>query len=82
MWHELMALAVVAACSQQPAQEPPLAPRAGQDPATASVPTVHETVVVTASRAQEQLISAPATLTVVGADAIARSPSPTYADLL
>jgi outer membrane receptor protein involved in Fe transport len=74
MWHQLIALALMVGTLQQPPAEHPPSPQ--------DLPTFHETVVVTASRSQEQLINAPAALTVIGADAIARAPSATYADLL
>jgi len=41
-----------------------------------------EEVVVTASRAETSLVNAPATMTVIGADAIATSPAQNFGDLL
>ena len=41
-----------------------------------------ETVVVTASKTEEKLVNAPATMTVIGADAIQSAPSQNFAELL
>src|SRR5688500_2389932 len=45
-------------------------------------PTVDEIVVVTASRHQEQLLNAPATMTVLTDDVIGRAPVQSITDLL
>ena len=44
--------------------------------------TYHERIVVTASRVEEALIDAPATMSVVTSDTIERSPGQNYGDLL
>jgi outer membrane receptor protein involved in Fe transport len=62
----------------QSAQQPP-----AQPPATPQQPTVYEEqVVVTASKVEQQLVNAPATVSVVTADVIASTPSTNYAELL
>ena len=60
----------------QPPAPPPDSPGAGagdaQPPPTeadASRPTYKETVVVSASKTEQQLVNAPATMTVIGAEA-------------
>ena len=45
-------------------------------------PTYKETVVVSASKTEQQLVDAPATMTVIGARALAVAPSNNYGDLL
>jgi len=45
-------------------------------------PKFEETVVVSASRAEEKLIDAPATMSVITADAIATAPTQNFAELL
>ena len=57
---------------------PPQAPPAS-DPKD---PTYKETVVVSASKTEEQLVNAPVTMTVIGAKAIEASASTNYGDLL
>ena len=78
-----MALTVVLATSsvalaqtgtQPPPQQPPPQPT---DP-----PVYEEQVVVTASKIEQQLVNAPATVSVVTADVIASTPSTNYAELL
>ena len=58
---------------QQPAQ-PPTQPE--------EKPVYEEQVVVTASKVEQQLVNAPATVSVVTADVIASTPSTNYAELL
>lgn len=45
-------------------------------------PTYKETVVVSASKTEQQLVDAPATMTVIGARALSVAPSNNYGDLL
>lgn len=45
-------------------------------------PGYKETVVVSASKTEQRLVDAPATMTVIGASALAVAPSGSYADLL
>src|SRR5688500_819468 len=59
---------------QQPPPQPPTPP--------AEQPVYEEQVVVTASRVEQQLVNAPATVSVVTADVIASTPSTNYAELL
>ena len=51
-------------------------------PVTREVPASDEVVVVTASRREEQLINAPATMTVITEEAIANAPSQSLTDLM
>jgi outer membrane receptor protein involved in Fe transport len=60
--------------TQQPPPQPPTPP--------AEQPVYEEQVVVTASRVEQQLVNAPATVSVVTADVIASTPSTNYAELL
>jgi iron complex outermembrane receptor protein len=59
---------------QPPPQQPPTPPE--------ELPVYEEQVVVTASRVEQQLVNAPATVSVVTADVIASTPSTNYAELL
>src|SRR5262245_26627781 len=45
-------------------------------------PKYEETVVVTASRTEEKLVNAPATMTVIGAQTIQSAPTQNFAELL
>jgi outer membrane receptor protein involved in Fe transport len=60
--------------TQPPPPQPPTPP--------AEQPVYEEQVVVTASRLEQQLVNAPATVSVVTADVIASTPSTNYAELL
>jgi outer membrane receptor protein involved in Fe transport len=85
-----LVLAVGAASAAQARQTPAPAPPTGaQAPAqggtAASVPTdptYSETVVVSASKTEQQLVDAPATMTVIGPRALEVAPSGNYAELL
>jgi outer membrane receptor protein involved in Fe transport len=68
------AFAQQAPAEANPAQE--------QQPKPAELPTYEETLVVTASRAEERLVNAPATISVIGAQAIESAPTQHFADLL
>jgi outer membrane receptor protein involved in Fe transport len=63
---------------------PQAAAAGGQKPAesAAADPTYAETVVVSASKIEQQLVDAPATMTVIGPRALEVAPSGNYADLL
>ena len=63
--------------TQQPPPQPPQPPTP-----PAEQPVYEEQVVVTASRVEQQLVNAPATVSVVTADVIASTPSTNYAELL
>jgi outer membrane receptor protein involved in Fe transport len=86
----VLGLAIVATASgsvlaQQPPQQPPPAkPPAQQPPPPAKPedPTYKETVVVSASRTEQKLVDAPATMTVIGPKALEVAPSNNYADIL
>jgi outer membrane receptor protein involved in Fe transport len=75
-----MALAVMLACASTSAfaqtgtQQPPAKPE--------EQPVYEEQVVVTASKVEQQLVNAPATVSVVTADVIASTPATNYAELL
>ncbi|MEO5822193.1 MAG: TonB-dependent receptor [Vicinamibacteraceae bacterium] len=88
-----LALAVPAkAVAQQPAGSPatPPSPSAPTTPADqtpppdqpAEPPKYEDQVVVTASRVEQKLVNAPATVTLISAQTIASSPSASYAELL
>ena len=66
------------------AQEAPAAPEPGAaDPAAETeAPVYEEQVVVTASRAEQQLINASATVSLITSDTIESSPALNYGDLL
>lgn len=64
----------------QPPQPPP---QPAQPPAPPEEPPVYEEqVVVTATKVEQQLVNAPATVSVVTSDVIASTPSTNYAELL
>ena len=71
---------------QQQQQAPPPPPPPGQQPPPPppkpADPTYKETVVVSASKTEQQLVNAPATMTVIGPRALEVAPSNNYADLL
>ena len=68
---------------QRATQNPPTQNPPTQDPPTQDPPIkIEETVVVSASKIEQQLVDAPATMTVLGARALAVAPSGNYADLL
>jgi iron complex outermembrane receptor protein len=61
-----------------PAGQPPAQPPPEQEPA----PIYTEAVVVTASKVEQQIVNAPATVSVISADTIQSSPINNYAELL
>lgn len=78
-----------AAAGQAPAQQPPPQPPVAQQPPAQQPPpkpeeppTYEETVVVSASRSEEKLINAPATMSVITTQAIEIAPSQNFAELL
>jgi iron complex outermembrane receptor protein len=84
-------LAMPSASAQQPPAQPPAAqqpappPSAAQPPAQPQQPkepTYEETVVVSASRTEQKLVDAPATMTVIGQDKIEHATSQNFAELL
>jgi len=66
------------ATTQQPAGQSSTPPQKPDE----QEPKYEETVVVSASRTEEKLVNAPATMTVIGAPLIERAPSQNFADLL
>jgi iron complex outermembrane receptor protein len=62
-----------------PKPVPPKEQKPAEEPAK---PTRKEEVVVSASKTEQQLVDAPATMTVIGEKALAVAPSGNYADLL
>jgi iron complex outermembrane receptor protein len=66
---------VAQAAGQQPPQPP-------TQPPPEQPPVYEEQVVVTATKVEQQLVNAPATVSVVTADVIASTPSTNYAELL
>jgi outer membrane receptor protein involved in Fe transport len=75
--------AVVAAAQPQApvVPDPAQAPSSGEQ-APDDTPVYEEQVVVTASRFQQDLVNAPATVTVITSDVIQSSPATSYAELL
>jgi outer membrane receptor protein involved in Fe transport len=67
---------------QTPPPAAPKKPEAQTPPPPAQVPVVKETVVVSASRTEQQLVNAPATMTVIDPAAIVVTSSTNYADIL
>jgi outer membrane receptor protein involved in Fe transport len=88
----LCGAAVPASGAQQPAapaQNPPaVPPKPEQKPEQKPEPKpdepqkYEETVVVSASRTEEKLVNAPATMTVIGSDTIQSAPTQNFAELL
>ena len=83
----LALLSAVTLSAQQPA--PPQAPSAKPEKAPEpkpeqppDQPKYEETIVVTASRTEQKLINAPATMTVIGPATIASAPTQNFAELL
>ena len=76
----LMALArpVLAQGQAPPAQQPP----SQQQPDPDQPPTFEETVVVSASRVEQQLVNAPAAVSVISTQTIENSPATNIGDLL
>ena len=76
--------------AQTPPATPPPATQPAQPPAQPAAPKpdpdepqkYEETVVVSASRSEEKLINAPATMTVIGPQTIASAPTQNFAELL
>jgi iron complex outermembrane receptor protein len=70
--------------AQNPAQNPPAQnpPPTNPPPQNPTDPTYRETVVVSASKTEQQLVDAPATMTVIGAGQLSLAPSAGYGDLL
>lgn len=68
----------------QPAQQPPAQqpPAPAEDEEPEQPPGYEETVVVSASRTEERLINAPATMTVITTQTIEAAPSRNFAELL
>ena len=65
---------------QQP--QPPPPPPPPPKPEEEQPPVYEEAVVVTASKVEQQIVNAPATMSVVSADVIASTPATNYAELL
>ncbi|HSC29515.1 MAG TPA: TonB-dependent receptor [Vicinamibacterales bacterium] len=74
----------VAAAQQPPAQQPPAQqqPPAKPEQKPGETPRYEETVVVSASKAEERLVDAPATMSVVTSQTIEIAPSQNFAELL
>src|SRR5688572_19339289 len=62
----------------QPPQQPPPQPKPEEEPA----PVYEEQVVVSASKIEQQLVNAPATVSIVTTDVIQSTPATNYAELL
>ena len=73
-----LAAATPALAQTPPAQPPPTPP-----PAEAEQPPIYEEqVIVTAAKIEQQLVNAPATVSVITSDVIQSSPATNYAELL
>jgi outer membrane cobalamin receptor len=70
------------AASQAPAQQPPAQPQTPPADPAEEPPIYTEAVVVTASKVEQQIVNAPATVTVVSSDTIQSSPINNFAELL
>jgi outer membrane receptor protein involved in Fe transport len=79
-----LSLPASASAGQAPGQPPAQQPPAQQPPAQPKPeePKYEETVVVSASKTEEKLVNAPATMTVIGAPLIERATSQNFAELL
>ena len=73
----MLSLSSAAAFAQTGTQQPPPKP----EPTPQEQPVYEEQVVVTASKVEQQLVNAPATVSVVTADVIASTPATNYAEL-
>jgi iron complex outermembrane receptor protein len=81
----LMGVTVAAAQTPPPpppVQQPPPAQQPPPTPSAAQEVTYKETLVVSASKTEQQLVDAPATMSVIGPRALSVAPSTNYADLL
>ena len=67
--------------TQPPPQQPPPPPPPPQKPEE-EVPIYEEAVVVSASKVEQQLVNAPATVSVITSDVIQSTPATNYAELL
>lgn len=67
---------------QAPTQKPGEPQKPEEQPPPEQPPIYEEAVVVTASKVEQQLVNAPATVSVVSADTIASTPATNYAELL
>ena len=72
----IFVLASSTAFAQTPTQPPQQPPPKPEEP-----PVYVEQVVVTASKVEQQLVNAPATVSVVTSDVIASTPATNYAEL-
>jgi outer membrane receptor protein involved in Fe transport len=70
------------AAQQQQQPPPPPPPPPPTPPVKPDDPTYKETVVVSASKTEQQLVNAPATISVIGGKALETAPSNNYGDLL
>ena len=74
--------AAAAKPDQKPEQKPAPKPAPKPDEQPPDQPKYEETVVVSASRTEEKLINAPATMTVIGPETIQSAPTQNFAELL
>src|SRR3954452_3816252 len=70
------------ATAQKPEQKPEQKPDQKPEPKPDEPQKYEETVVVSASRTEEKLVNAPATMTVIGTRAIESAPTQNFAELL
>lgn len=76
-------VALMALCTSTAAFAQNASPQSPQQPPPPDQPPVYEEqVVVTATKVEQQLVNAPATMTVVTSDVIASTPATNYAELL
>ncbi|HQZ39355.1 MAG TPA: TonB-dependent receptor [Vicinamibacterales bacterium] len=75
-------LAIAGVSAQGATQQPPAGPQPTPPPDEPEVPVYVEAVVVTASKVEQQIVNAPATVSVVSSDTIQSSPINNFAELL
>ena len=78
----LAATPLVALAGQTPTPPPPQPAAATRSQRKRSRPIYEEQIVVTASKVEQQLVNAPATVSVVTSDVIQSTPATNYAELL
>jgi outer membrane receptor protein involved in Fe transport len=77
----LVLLTAVPAAAQQPPPQPPPQQQPPPKPEEEQPATFEEKLVVTASKVEQQLVNAPATVSVITSDVIQSTPATNYAEL-
>ena len=68
--------------AQNQGQQEPQEPPTQEEEEEVAIPSYAETIVVTATRTEVQILDAPATVSVITSDIIANSPAQNFGDLL